>query len=90
MGWIRKQPTRHFNDKVSSDLVHLLQEAGVPVGLQYRMTLHFDTIGKFSAYADTRAAIRTASRDDFALEGDSLEKRSAVAAVIMAWESCKS
>ena len=81
---------QHFNDKVSSDLVHLLQEAGVPLGLQYRMTLHFDTIGKFSAYADTRATIRTALRDDFALEGDSLEKRSAVAAVIMAWESCKS
>ncbi|CAE7523389.1 glyQS [Symbiodinium microadriaticum] len=54
------------------------------------MTLHFDTIGKFSAYADTRATIRTALRDDFALEGDTLEKRSAVAAVIMAWESCKS
>ena len=45
----------HLDKNVSSDLVHIFQECGVPLGLQYRLTLNFQSVKRFSTYADSRA-----------------------------------
>ncbi|CAE7862468.1 unnamed protein product [Symbiodinium necroappetens] len=48
----------HLDKKVSSDLVHIFQECGVPLGLQYKLTQHFQNVKRFSTYADSRAEVR--------------------------------
>ena len=79
-----------FLDKeVSSDLVHIFQECGVPLGLQYRLALNFKNVKRFSTYADTRGDVRTALKDDHSLEATNQATRAAVASVVSAWETSK-
>ena len=74
-----------FLDKeVSSDLVHIFQECGVPLGLQYRLALNFKNVKRFSTYADTRGDVRTALKDDHALEATNQATRAAVASAVSA------
>ena len=79
----------HLDKNVSSDLVHIFQECGVPLGLQYRLTLNFQSVKRFSTYADSRADVRTALKDDHALEATDQATRAAVASVVSAWETAK-
>ncbi|CAE7858370.1 unnamed protein product, partial [Symbiodinium necroappetens] len=75
--------------EVSSDLVHIFQECGVPLGLQYKLTQNFQSVKRFSTYADSRADVRAALRDDHSLEATSQVTRAAVASVVSAWETSK-
>ena len=79
----------HLDKKVSSDLVHIFQECGVPLGLQYKLTQHFQNVKRFSTYADSRAEVRTALKDDHELEATNQVTRAAVASVVSAWETSK-
>ena len=78
-----------LSTKVDADLAHLFSEAGVPLGLQFRVGQSFTTVRKLAAYADSRNDVRTALETDFQLKAESLEKRAAIAAFISAWESSK-
>ena len=75
----------YLDKKVSSDLVHIFQECGVPLGLQYKLTQNFQSVKRFSTYADSRADVRAALRDDHSLEATSQVTRAAVASVVSAW-----
>eukprot|EP00439_Symbiodinium_sp_Y106_P005490 s11152_g1.t1 len=79
----------YLDKEVSSDLVHIFQECGVPLGLQYRLALNFKNVKRFSTYADTRGDVRTAFKDDQALEATNQATRAAVASVVSAWETSK-
>ena len=79
----------HLDKKVSSDLVHIFQECGVPLGLQYKLTQHFQNVKRFSTYADSRAEVRTALKDDHELEATNQVTRAAVASVVSSWETSK-
>eukprot|EP00439_Symbiodinium_sp_Y106_P016389 s9178_g2.t1 len=79
----------YLDKEVSSDLVHIFQECGVPLGLQYRLAQNFKNVKRFSTYADTRVDVRTALKDDHALEATNQASRAAVASVVSAWETSK-
>ena len=78
---------KHLSTRVDANLAQVLQEAGVPVALQYNLTVQFQTVRRFSAYEDDRAGLRRALKADFSLEPDDLAKRAAIASVISAWEA---
>ena len=79
--------SKHLSTRVDANLAQVLQEAGVPVALQYNLTVQFQTVRRFSAYEDDRAGLRRALKADFSLEPDDLAKRAAIASVISAWEA---
>jgi len=80
---------RYVSNEVSADLAHILQDAGVPLPVQYRITQAFKTVRRFAAYADDRPGVRTALAADISLEPADMSKRAAIAAVVAAWEACK-
>ena len=80
---------KYLGEHVSADLAHLLQDAGVPIELQYNLTQAFKTVKRFSAYADDRPGVRDALKADLALEPTDMAKWSAIASVVSAWEACK-
>ena len=80
---------KYLSEHVSADLAHLLQDAGVPIELQYNLTQAFKTVKRFSAYADDRPGVRDVLKADLALEPTDMAKRSAIASVVSAWEACK-
>ena len=88
-GVTQDQALDYFDKKMTSELLHIFNECGVSVGLQYKLGQHFTTVKKFSTYADTRSDVRAALRADHSLEATGQETRAAVAAVVSAWESCK-
>lgn len=51
---------KYLSTEVHAELAHILQESGVPVGLQYRLTQSFKTVRRFQSYEDNRAGIRDA------------------------------
>ena len=71
----------YVDKSVSSDLVHIFNECAVSIGLQYSLGQHFDTVKKFSTYADSRGEVRQALRNDLGLEITDQQARAAVAAV---------
>ena len=79
----------YLDQNLTSDLLHIFQECGVPLGLQYRLGQHFKNVKHFGACADDRAQVRQALKDDHSLEPTDQGKRAAVSAVISAWESCR-
>ena len=80
---------KYLSTDIDAELAHILQEAGVPLGLQYRLTQSFKTVRRFQSYEDNRAGIRDALKTDFSLEPNTLEKRAGISAVISAWEACQ-
>ena len=74
---------------MSADLAHILQDAGVPMPVQYRLTQAFKNVRRFAAYADDRPGVRAALRTDIGLEATDMNSRSAVAAAVAAWEACR-
>lgn len=80
---------RHLSTEVSADLAHILQGAGVPMPVQYRLTQAFKNVRRFAAYADDRPGVRAALRTDIGLEATDMNSRSAVAAAVAAWEACR-
>ena len=72
-----------------ADLVHMFQESGVPVAVQYRLGQAFSEVRKFASLADTRGELREALKADIGLEATGLESRAAVAGVVSAWEGAR-
>lgn len=89
-GGVSKSDALDFLDKsLSSDLVHIFNECAVSIGLQYSLGQHFDSVKKFSTYADSRGEVRQALRNDLNMEPVDQQARAAIAAVVSAWESCR-
>ena len=88
-GVTQDQALDYFDKKMTTELLHIFNECGVSVGLQYKLGQHFTSVKKFSTYADTRSDVRAALKADHSLEATGQETRAAVAAVVSAWESCK-
>ena len=88
-GVSEESAVRYISTDVSADLAHILQDAGVPMPVQYRLTQAFKNVRRFAAYADDRPGVRSALRTDIGLEATDMSTRSAVAAVVAAWEACK-
>ena len=78
-----------FEKNLTTELLHIFNECGVPVGLQYKLGQHFKNVKKFSTYADTRSDVRAALKADHSLEATNQDTRAAVASVVSAWESCR-
>ena len=79
----------HLRVNVDANLVHLLQDNGVPLGLQFNLTQEFRTVRRFAALADSRADVRQALRDDLGVQPADLVRRAAIAAVVATWEASK-
>ena len=88
-GVSKNDAVSYVDKSISSDLVHIFNECAVSIGLQYSLGQHFDTVKKFSTYADSRGEVRQALRNDLGLEMTDQQARAAVAAVVSAWESCR-
>ena len=89
-GITKDAAVQFLSAKVDSNLTHILQEADVPIELQYNLCQSFKTVRRFSTYEDERAKVREALKNDFNVDGaTSLAYRAAVAAVISAWEACQ-
>ena len=71
-----------FEKNLTTELLHIFNECGVPVGLQYKLGLHFKNVKKFSTYADTSSDVRVALKADRALGATNQETRAAVASVV--------
>ena len=79
----------YFEKNLTTELLHIFNECGVPVGLQYKFGQHFKNVKKFSTYADSRSDVRAALKADHSLEATNQDTRAAVASVVSAWESCR-
>ena len=79
----------YLDKNLTSDLLHILQECGVPLALQYKLGSDFKNVKRFAAYADSRTGVREALKTDHTLEPADQVTRAAVASVVSAWESCK-
>lgn len=78
-----------IQDNMESDLAHIMTENGVPLALQYNIGQNFRSVRRFSALADSRADVRTTLRDAYTVEENTLERRAAVAAVVVSWEAAR-
>ena len=67
-GVSKNDAVSYVDKSISSDLVHIFNECAVSIGLQYSLGQHFDTVKKFSTYADSRGEVRQALRNDLGLE----------------------
>ena len=54
----------YFEKNLTTELLHIFNECGVPVGLQYKLGQHFKNVKKFSTYADSRSDVRAALKAD--------------------------
>ena len=78
-----------LKDNVDADFVFLLEEHGVELSLQFAIGQHYKSIRTFAAFADDRAAARSAITADFGIRPDNAADRARVACVITAWEAAK-
>ena len=78
-----------LKDNVDADFVFLLEEHGVELALQFAIGQHYKSIRTFAAFADDRAAARSAITADFGIRPDNAADRAKVACVITAWEAAK-
>ena len=78
-----------LKDNVDADFVFLLEEHGVELSLQFAIGQHYKSIRTFAAFADDRAAARSAITADFGIRPDNAADRAKVACVITAWEAAK-
>ena len=84
-----EQKRAWINEHVDADLQHVFNECGVREAHQYDIAQHYTSTLRFSALADSRTDFRTALKDDFQLEATDAASRSAVSALVAAWESAK-
>lgn len=74
---------------VDADLQFIFQESGMGEQVVYDIGQHYRTVRRFSSIADDRAGLRTALQDDFQLRPDTAANRSALAAIVSAWEAAR-
>ena len=59
-GITKDAAVQFLSAKVDSNLTHVLQEADVPIELQYNLCQSFKTVRRFSTYEDERSKVREA------------------------------
>ena len=64
-GVTENEAKEYLSSKVDADLAHLLQEAGTPLGLQYRLTQYFKSVRSLAGYADKRSYVRAVLEQEF-------------------------
>ena len=74
---------------VDADLQFIFQESGMGEQVVYDIGQHYRTVRRFSSIADDRAGLRPALQDDFQLRPDTAANRSALAAIVSAWEAAR-
>ena len=77
------------HENMDSDLQFIFQESGLGEQVVYDIGKHYRTVRRFSSIADDRANVRQALQDDFQMRPDTAANRSAIAAVVSAWESAR-
>ena len=58
----------YITENVAADLQYVLEDTGISLDLQYRLTQHYNTLRVFAAIGDTSADVRTALQTDFTLD----------------------
>ena len=71
---------------MDSDLQFVLADSGVSLEGQVAIARRYGNMRKFRAVGDTRADVRRACLNDFAIPQDTPESRAETAAVVSAWE----
>ena len=77
------------HENMDSDLQFIFQESGLGEQVVYDIGKHYRTVKRFSSIADDRANVRQALQDDSQMRPDTAANRSAIAAVVSAWESAR-
>ena len=81
---------QYLSAKVDANLSHILQEAAVPLPVQYNFCQAFTSVRGLASYEDDRSKVRAALKTDFRLDGSTdLPTRAAVAALVSAWEAAQ-
>lgn len=89
MALTAEQKRAWINQNVDADLQHVFNECGVREDDQYSIGQHYKSTLRFSTLADTRADLRQALTNDFALDSNNAANRAGVSAIVAAWESSK-
>ena len=71
---------------MDSDLQFVLSDSGVSLEGQVAIARRYGNMRKFRAVGDTRADVRRACLNDFAIPQDTPESRAETAAMVSAWE----
>ena len=80
----------YITENVAADLQYVLEDTGISLDLQYRLTQHYNTLRVFAAIGDTSADVRTALQTDFALDpAASAANRATLAKLVSAWSLAK-
>ena len=77
---------QYVSDNMDSDLQLVLADSGVSLDNQVSIARHYGSLRKFRAVGDSRAEVRRACLNDFAIPQDTPESRAQAAAVVSSWE----
>ena len=80
------QQKEYVAANMDSDLQFVLSDSGVSLEGQVAIARRYGNMRKFRAVGDTRADVRRACLNDFAIPQDTPESRAETAAVVSAWE----
>ena len=81
-----QQQKEFISEHMDSDLQFVLSDNGVSLGAQVAVARRYGTLRKFRALGDTRAEIRLACLQDFAIYQDNPADRAETAAIVSSWE----
>jgi hypothetical protein len=81
-----QQQKEFISEHMDSDLQFVLSDNGVSLGAQVAVARRYGTLRKFRALGDTRAEIRLACLQDFAIPQDNPADRAETAAIVSSWE----
>ena len=81
-----QQQKEFISEHMDSDLQFVLSDNRVSLGAQVAVARRYGTLRKFRALGDTRAEIRLACLQDFAIPQDNPADRAETAAIVSSWE----
>ncbi|CAL1152593.1 unnamed protein product [Cladocopium goreaui] len=81
-----QQQKEFISEHMDSDLQFVLSDNGVSLGAQVAVARRYGTLRKFRALGDSRAEIRQACLQDFAIPQDNPADRAETAAIVSSWE----
>lgn len=85
---ITDEQRRDFlQEHVDADLIFVLDEAGVPLAVQYNLCQNYRSVRKFAALGDTRVEVRAAFQADLGLDpATNPAARPTLASLVTAWQ----
>ena len=81
-----QQQKEFISANMDSDLQFVLSDNGVSLDGQVAVARRYGSLRKFRALGDTRAEIRLACLQDFAIPQDNPQSRAETAAIVSSWE----